>query len=117
MSGDDRGVSSDRRARTTQFSLDLSFDDRGERQQLAVKNRWPDRGVWLLDCPYRSARFEGQVCDVLPPLDRRGRGPAIDPFLPLPMGSSLASHLADLALVAIGTSSTRGGHTEVGTLK
>ena len=21
-----------------------------------VKNRWPDSGVWLLDCSYRSAR-------------------------------------------------------------
>jgi len=29
-------------------------------------------GVWLLDCSYRSSRSEGQVCDVLPPLDRRG---------------------------------------------
>jgi hypothetical protein len=49
------------------------------RQVVAVKNRWPDSGVWLHDCPYRSARFERQVCDVPPPLDCRGPGPAIDP--------------------------------------
>ena len=49
---------------------------------MAVKNRWPGSGVWLLDCSYRSSRSERQVCDVLPPLEDRAPGPAIDPNLP-----------------------------------
>jgi hypothetical protein len=72
-------ISSSAVTRPTPIGICSHTARNGDRLLVAVKNRWPGSGVRLLDCSYRSSGSERQVCDALPPLDRRAPGPAIDP--------------------------------------